>query len=161
MKAKTKIILCSVAAIAASIMAVVLFQVVFAIYTFKTPQEEKYAIDYIKVGRAAVWLMQNQQNDYDNRSHEHKIYFFMSNKIIHDESKLFETLSGKYDFPKDEDFYLYVYKKSRRLPKYWVPEHNKFMLDIIDMHEDDLYLKLKCKNNTFEVVEKEKSLFKD
>ena len=161
MKAKTKIILCSVAAIATSIMAVVLFQIVCAILAFKTPQEEKYAIDYIKVGRAAVWLMQNQQNDYDAIPHERKIYFFMSNKIIHDESKLFETLSGKYDFPKDEDFYLYVYKKSRRLPKYWVPEHNKFMLDIIDMHEDDLYLILKCKNNTFEVVEKEKSLFKD
>ena len=84
MNAKIKIILCSVAAIATSIMAVVLFQVVCAIYTFKTPQEEKYAIDYIKVGRTAVWLMQNQQNDYDNRSHERKIYFFMSNKIIHD-----------------------------------------------------------------------------
>ena len=161
MNAEIKIILCSVAAIATSIMAVVLFQIVCEILAFKTPQEEKYAIDYIKVGRTAVWLMQNQQNDYDNRSHEHKIYFFMSNKIIHDESKLFETLLGKYDFPKDEDFYLYVYKKSRRLPKYWSPEHNKFMLDIIDMHEDDLYLKLKCKDDTFEVVEKEKSLFKD
>ena len=161
MNAKIKIILCSVAAIATSIMAVVLFQVVCAILAFKTPQEEKYAIDYIKVGRTAVWLMQNQQNDYDNRSHERKIYFFMSNKIIHDESKLFETLSGKCDFPKDVDFYLYVYKKSRRLPKYWVPEHNKFLFDIIDMHYDDLYLILKCKNNMFEVVEKEKSLFKD
>ncbi|MDE7291108.1 MAG: hypothetical protein K2N58_03580 [Treponemataceae bacterium] len=85
----------------------------------------------------------------------------MSNKIINDEANLFDALLGKYDFPQDADFYLYVYKKSRRLPKYWVPEHNKFMLDIIDMHEDDLYLKLKCKNNTFEVVEKEKSLFKD
>lgn len=118
MKAKIKIILCFVAAIVALIMAVALFQAVCAIYTFKTPQEEKFDIDYIKVGRTAVWLMQNQQNDYDAIPHERKIYFFMSNKIIHDESKLFETLSGKYDFPKDEDFYLYVYKKSRRLPKY-------------------------------------------
>lgn len=84
----------------------------------------------------------------------------MSNKIIHDESKLFETLSGKYDFPKDEDFYLYVYKKSRRLPKYWSPEYNKFLFDIIDMHYDDLYLILKCKNGTFEVVEKKKVCLK-
>lgn len=83
----------------------------------------------------------------------------MSNKIIHDESKLFETLSGKYDFPKDEDFYLYVYKKSRRLPKYWNPEYSKFIFDIIWMHEDDLYLILKCKNETFEVdEERENSL---
>lgn len=161
MKAKIKIILCSVAAIAASIMAVALFQIICAIYTFRTPQKEKFDIDYIKVGRAAVWLMQNQQNDYDAIPHEHKIYFFMSNKIINDEAKLFDALLGKCDFPKDVDFYLYVYKKSRRLPKYWSPEYNKFLFDIIDMHYDDLYLILKCKNNMFEVVEKEKSLFKD
>ncbi|MDE7291107.1 MAG: hypothetical protein K2N58_03575 [Treponemataceae bacterium] len=60
MNAKIKIILCSVAAIATSTMAVVLFQIVCVIYTFGTPQKEKFAIDYIKVGRAAVWLMQNQ-----------------------------------------------------------------------------------------------------
>lgn len=161
MNAKIKIILCSVAAIATLIMAVVLFQIVCAILAFKTPQKEKFAIDYIKVGRTAVWLMQNQQNDYDNRSHERKIYFFMSNKIINDKAKLFDALLGKCDFPKDVDFYLYVYKKSRRLPKYWSPEYNKFLFDIIDMHYDDLYLILKCKNNMFEVVEKEKSLFKD
>lgn len=154
MNSKSKIILCAAATIAVSIMAVVLFQVISAICTFKTPQEEKFAIDYIKVGRAAVWLMQNQQNDYDSRSHEYKIYFFMSNKIIDDEAKLFKVLSKKYDFPKDVDFYLYVYKKSRRLPKYWSPEYNKFIFDIIWMHEDDLYIVLKCKNNTFEVVEK-------
>lgn len=161
MSAKIKIVLCTIATIAVSIMAVLLFQIVCAILTFRMPTEEKFDIDYIKVGRAVVWLMQNQQNDYNSRSHEYKIYFFMSNKIIDDGSKLFETLSKKYDFPQGVDFYLYVYKKSRRLTKYWSPEYSKFVFDIIDMHYDDLYLILKCKNNAFEVVEKEKSLFKD
>lgn len=99
MSAKIKIVLCTIATIAVSIMAVVLFQIVCAILTFRMPTEKKFDIDYIKVGRAVVWLMQNQQNDYNSRSHEYKIYFFMSNKIIHDEAKLFDALSRKYDFP--------------------------------------------------------------
>ncbi len=160
MNAKIKIMLCAVAAAAVSIMAVVLFQIVCAILTFM-PTVEKFDIDYIKVGRAAVWLMENQQNDYDNVRREPKIYFFMSNKIIKDEAKLFDALLGKFDFPKDVDFYLYVYKKSRRLNKYWSPDYNKFFFDIIDMHYEDLYLILKCKNDTFEVLEREECLFKD
>ncbi len=106
-------------------------------------------------------LKSKEQNDYDNVRREPKIYFFMSNKIIKDEAKLFDALLGKFDFPKDVDFYLYVYKKSRRLNKYWSPDYNKFFFDIIDMHYEDLYLILKCKNDTFEVLEREECLFKD
>jgi len=116
---------------------------------FKSPSEIKYKIEYIVIEKSKIWMMENQQKDYDKKTHDKKIYFFMSDNIINNETEIFNKLSNKFNFPKNQTYYIYVYKKSKKLPKFWTPDENKFVFDIIDMHENDLYMILECENDLF------------
>lgn len=116
---------------------------------FNSPSEVKYKIEYLTIEKTKIWMMENQQKNFDKNNHEKKIYFFMSDKIIKNESEIFYKLSDNFNFPKNQTYYIYVYKKSKNLPKFWAPDENKFVFDIIDMHEDDLYMILECKNDLY------------
>lgn len=123
--------------------------IIRTVNVFKSPYEIKYKIEYITIEKTKIWMMENQQKDYDKKTHDKKIYFFMSDKIINNETEIFYRLTNKFNFPKNQTYYIYVYKKSKSLPKYWAPDENKFVFDIIDMHENDLYMILECKNDLF------------
>ena len=126
------------------------------INVFKTPQEKKYDIEYIQVGNEKIWSMENQQRDYDEKSNKKEIYFFQYHKIIVNKPLIFKKLYVNFTFPKDKTYYIYVFKESKRLPRYWMPENNNFMLDVIEMHGDDLYLIFECNDNNYKVIRPEK-----
>ena len=55
---------------------------------FKSPSEIKYKIEYIDIEKSKIWMMENQQKDYDKKTHDKKIYFFMSDNIINNETEI-------------------------------------------------------------------------
>ena len=149
MNKKNTIIIKIIAFIVFAIFITAFLILIKTVNVFKSPSEIKYKIEYISIDKSKIWMMKNQQNYYDKNTHEKKIYFFMSDKIIKNEIEIFNKLSNKLNFPKNQTYYIYLYKKSKRLPKFWAPDENKFVFDIIDMHEDDLYMILECKNDIF------------
>ena len=39
---------------------------------FKSPSEIKYKIEYIDIEKSKIWMMENQQKDYDKKTHDKK-----------------------------------------------------------------------------------------
>ena len=37
---------------------------------FKSPSEIKYKIEYIDIEKSKIWMMENQQKDYDKKTHD-------------------------------------------------------------------------------------------
>lgn len=149
MNKKCRMIISLIALIIVVSFIIIFIMLKITVDVFKIPSEVKYKIEYLKIENAKLWMMKNQQKDYEKKEHEKKIYFFMSDKIINNESEIFQKLSAKFIFPINETYYIYVYKQSKSLPKFWAPDNNKFVFDIIDMHENDLYIILECYNNRF------------
>ena len=51
-------------------------------------------------------MMENQQKDYDKKTHDKNIYFFMSDNIINNETEIFNKMPNKFNFPKNQTYYI-------------------------------------------------------
>lgn len=112
------------------------------------PQEKKFEIEKMKIDGCKVWEMKNvyeNNGDYwfaemqDGKKIVNR--FYMVNKEVKDVDDFAAKFISlmKEEFSSDEIVIKYfIYRESKKLPKYWMPVWKRPYPDALFMHEDDL-----------------------
>lgn len=112
------------------------------------PQEKKFEIEKMKIDGCKVWEMKNvyeNNGDYwfEEMQDGKRIVnrFYMVNKEVKDVDDFAAKFISlmKEEFSSDEIVIKYfIYRESKKLPKYWMPVWSRHCIDALFMHEDDL-----------------------